>query len=87
LAIILRSDLSWADQVIYTVKKVWKAFHVIMLILKKGCSNTKSLAYTSLVRAILKYASSCWAIKRERQMNVLDRGKTKQLNLHIRGMI
>ena len=28
LGIILRSDLSWADQVNYTVKKAWKAlFH------------------------------------------------------------
>jgi hypothetical protein len=27
LGIILRSDLSWADQVNYTVKKAWKALH------------------------------------------------------------
>jgi hypothetical protein len=40
---ILRSDLSWADQVNYTVKKAWKALHFTMRILKKGNSNTKSL--------------------------------------------
>ena len=33
LGIILRSDLSWADQVNYTVKKAWKALHFIMRIL------------------------------------------------------
>ena len=41
LGIILRSDLSWADQVNYTVKKAWKALHFTMRILIKGNSNTK----------------------------------------------
>jgi len=36
LGIILRSHLSWADHVNYTVKKAWKALHFIMRILKKG---------------------------------------------------
>jgi len=49
LGIILRSDLSWADQVKYMVKKAWKALHFTMRILKKGNSNAKSLAYMSLV--------------------------------------
>jgi hypothetical protein len=41
LGIILRSDISWADQVNYTVKMAWKALHFTMRILKKGYSNTK----------------------------------------------
>ena len=49
LGIILCSDLSWADQVNYTVIKAWKALHFTMRILKMGNSNTKSLAYISLV--------------------------------------
>jgi hypothetical protein len=48
LGIILRSDLRWADQVNYTVKKAWKALHFTMRILKKGNSNIKSLSYMSL---------------------------------------
>ena len=36
LGIIISSDLSWADDVNYTVKKAWKALHFIMRILKKG---------------------------------------------------
>ena len=36
LGIILRSDLSWRDQVNYTVKKAWKALHFTTRILKKG---------------------------------------------------
>jgi hypothetical protein len=35
LGTILRSDLSWADQVNLMVKKAWKALHFIMCILKK----------------------------------------------------
>jgi len=44
LGIILRSDLSWGDQVNYTVKKAWKALHFTIRILKTSNSNTKSLA-------------------------------------------
>jgi len=36
LGIILRNNLSWADQVNYAVKKAWKALHFTMRILKKG---------------------------------------------------
>ena len=31
-----------------------------MRIVKKGNKNTKSLAYTSLVRPILEYGVACW---------------------------
>jgi hypothetical protein len=55
LGIILRSDLSWTDQVNYTVKKAWKALHFTMRILKEGNSNNKSLAYTTVIRPILEY--------------------------------
>ena len=67
LWIILRSDLSWADQVNYTVKKTWKALHFIMRTLRKGTSNTRSLAYMTLVRPILEYCAACWDPYREGQ--------------------
>ena len=35
LGMILRSDLSWADQVNCAVKKAWKALHFIIRIVKK----------------------------------------------------
>jgi len=60
LGIILRSDFSWADHVNYTVKKAWKALHFTMRILRKRNSNTKSLAYVSLLSPILEYGASCW---------------------------
>ena len=60
LGIILCRDLSWADQVNYTVKKAWKALHFTMQILKKcNNNNTKSLAYMSLVCPILEYGAAC----------------------------
>ena len=40
---------------------------------KKGNRNTKSSAYTSLVRPILEYGSACWDPCREGQINELDR--------------
>jgi hypothetical protein len=68
LGIILRSDLSWGDQVNYMVKKAWKALHSTIQILKKGNSNTKSLAYMSLVRPILECGAACWYSYREGQI-------------------
>jgi hypothetical protein len=73
LRIILRSDLSWADQVNYTVKKAWKALRFTMRILKTGNGNTKSSAYTSLVRPILQYGEACWDPYRKGQVNALNR--------------
>jgi hypothetical protein len=55
LGIIIRSDLSYADQLNYIAQKAWKALHFVIRVLKKGKSNTKSLAYPSLVRPILEY--------------------------------
>jgi hypothetical protein len=77
LGIILHSDLSWADQVNYTVKKAWKALHFTMRILKKSNSNTKSLAYMPLVRPILEYGTSCWDPYREGQISALERVQKK----------
>jgi hypothetical protein len=72
LGIMIRSDLSWADQVNYTVQKAMKALHFIMRILKKGNSNMKSLACRSLVRLILEYGAVCWDPYREGHVNTLD---------------
>ena len=49
-----------------------------MRILKKGNSNTKSLAYMSLVRPIFEYGATCWDPYREGQISALDRVQKKQ---------
>jgi len=77
LGIILRSDLSWADHVNYTVKKAWKALYFTMRVLKKGNSNTKSLAYMSLLRPILEYGAACCDLYREGQITALNRVQKK----------
>ena len=82
LGIILSSDLSWADQVNYAVKKAWKALHFTMRILKKGNSNTRSCTM-SLVHGILEYGAACWDPYREGQISALDRVQKKRPNLHI----
>jgi len=63
LGIFLRSE---------TVKKAWKALHFTMRILKKGNSNTKSLAYMSLVCPILEYGAACWDPYSEGQISAFD---------------
>jgi len=77
LGIIIRSELSCADQVNYTVKKAWKALHFTMRKLKKGNKNIKSLACMSLVRPILEYGAACWDPYREGQISALDRVQKK----------
>ena len=76
LGIIILSDLSWADQVNYTVQKAWRALHFVMRIVKKGNKHTKSLACTSLVRPIREYGAACWDPYRG-QISALDRVKNK----------
>ena len=51
--------------------------HFTMRILKKCNSNTKSLAYMSLVRPILEYGAACWDPYREEQISALDRVQKK----------
>jgi hypothetical protein len=48
-----------------------------MCILKKGNSNTKSLAYASLVWPILEYVSSHWDLYRAGEINAIDWVQTK----------
>ena len=59
------------------MKKVWKALHFIICVLKKGNSSTNSLAYTSLVRPILECEAACWDPYREGQIHALDRVQKK----------
>jgi len=77
LGIIIRSDLSWTDQVNYTFQKAWRALHIVMRIVKKGNKNTKSFDYTSLVRPILEYGPVCWDPYRECQISALDHVQNK----------
>jgi len=35
LGIVIKNDLSWADQVNYTVQKAWRAIHFVMRIVNK----------------------------------------------------
>ena len=48
-----------------------------MRIVIKGNKNTKSLAYTSLVRPILEYGAACWDPYRGCQISSLDRVQNK----------
>jgi hypothetical protein len=77
LGIITQSDLSWAEQVYYTVQKAWRALYFVMHIVKRGNKNTKSLVYTSLVHPIFEYGVACWDPYRECQISALDRVQNK----------
>jgi hypothetical protein len=59
------------------VKKAWKALNFTMRILKKGNSNTKCLAYMSLVHPILEYGATCRDPCRVGQITALDRVQKK----------
>jgi len=72
LRIIILRDLSWANEVNFTVQKAWKMLHFIMCIFRKENSNVKSLSYISLVRLIVEYGALCWDPYREGQVIALD---------------
>ena len=48
-----------------------------MRILRKGNSNAKRLAYSSLVRTILEYGAACWDHYREGQIREVERVQMK----------
>jgi len=48
-----------------------------MSVLINGNSSTKSSAYMSLARPILKYGASCWEPNMKGQINALDRVQKK----------
>jgi len=73
LGIFIQSDLSWADQVNYTVQYVWWALHFVTRTVKKGNKNTKILTHMSLVRPSLEYGAAYWDPYRECQISALDR--------------
>jgi hypothetical protein len=73
-----KSDFSEADQVNFTVEKVWKPLHFKMHFLKNCYNDRKSLAYTSLMRSIPRFRGD---------ISALDPVQKKQLNLHIIGTI
>jgi hypothetical protein len=76
-------NLSWADYVNYTLRKAWKALHLIMHILKQGNNDTKRLAYTSIVRPILEYGAVCWHPYRGWQVSTLNQVQRKAANFAI----
>ena len=49
--------------------------------LKKGNSNTKTLAYMSLVRPIVEYGAACWDPYREGQIGGIDRAQNRAAKL------
>jgi hypothetical protein len=63
------------------VKKAWKALHFKMRLPKQGNGNTKSLAYTSVVRPILEYGAVCSNLKSEGQISALDQVQWKAAKL------
>ena len=44
---------------------------------QNGNNNTKRLAYTALVRPILKYGAVCWDPYREGQVSALNRAQKR----------
>jgi hypothetical protein len=59
------------------VPKAWRALHFVMRIVNRGNKNTKSVAYRSLVRPILKYGVACWDPYRECHISALDQVQKK----------
>jgi hypothetical protein len=64
-------------------ERAWKALHFTMRILKNGNSNTKRLAYTSLVCPTLEYGAVYWDPYREEQTNALDKCEVDRLHVYV----
>ena len=61
LGVHIDSRLSFDAHIQETCKKATRILHMLMRNLKKARTRTRTLAYNTICRPILEYASHCWS--------------------------
>ena len=73
LGIHLSNTLNWTNQTKVASTKAQQTLGVIRRNLNKCPTHIKAVAYTSLVRPILEYASAAWDLHSQNNINTLER--------------
>ena len=73
LGIHLSNTLNWTNQTKVASTKAQQTLGVIRRNLNKCPTHIKAVAYTSLVRPILEYASAAWDPHSQNNINTLER--------------
>ena len=73
LGIHLSNTLNWTNQTKVASTKAQQTLGVIRRNLNKCPTHIKAVAYTSLVRPILEYASAAWEPQSQNNINSLER--------------
>ena len=73
LGIILDQQMTFTSHINYIVSKAAKVLNFLKRNLHKCSTSTKATAYVSLVRPILKYASSVWDPYQYNKIYIIDR--------------
>ena len=73
LGVMLRSDLSWCDQVDYVIKKANSRLYALRQ-LKKAGLNVGDLVviYSTFIRSCIEYASPAWSALMKNQSDVIE---------------
>ena len=72
LGIMISNDLSWTPQVQYVTGKANKILGVIRRNFKECPQELREIAYFSMVRSILDYASAIWDPHLEKNITKVD---------------
>ena len=85
--VMLRSDLSWCDQVDYVIKKNNSRLYALRQ-LKKAGLNVGDLVviYSTFIRSCIEYASPAWAALTKNQSDVIESIQKRALRIIIPGM-
>ena len=87
LGVMLRSYLSWCDQVDYVIKKTNSRLYALRQ-LKKAGLNVGDLVviYSTFIRSCIEYASPAWAALTKNQSDVIESIQKRALRIIIPGM-
>ena len=87
LGVMLRSDLSWCDQVDYVIKKTNSRLYALRQ-LKKAGLNAEDLVtiYSTFIRSCIEYASPAWSALTKSQSDLIESIQRRALRIIIPSM-
>ena len=87
LGVMLRSDLSWCDQVDYVIKKNNSRLYALRQLKKAGLNvGDLFVIYSTFIRSGIEYASPAWAALTKNQSDVIESIRKRALRIIIPGM-
>ena len=87
LGVMMRSDLSWCDQVDYVIKKTNYRLYALRQLKKAGLNvGHFVIIYSTFIRSGIEYASSAWSALTKNQSDLIESIQKRVLRIIIPDM-